>query len=114
MNSMPNTISLQAKQSIRFYAVRGTRLTASRGVVLIHEAPAWVSEQMLVNKLSLRDGESHLLEGSGWVSIEAHQHAELFCVAPESWLSRLGAFMRGVTARMRAREAPPCKQPMLK
>jgi len=51
-----------------------------KGRVTVAEAPAWLTDQFLEQRMVMRDGEHHVVQLSGWIAMEAHETAEVACV----------------------------------
>ncbi|MDP9899609.1 hypothetical protein [Variovorax ginsengisoli] len=91
-----------------------TTLALWRGVAMLHEAPAWLGEQMVTVSHRLAPGQTHRVAQSGWLRIEAQEGpVEIRCTRAPAWPAvAWDAVARHVaTWRQALRGIVPCPTP---
>ena len=82
-----STFHLNRKHCTLFHASRGTTIISTRGNILITAA-----DPGLASRAFISEGECHLLQRGGWVSLQASgaESAAGLALAPaENWLAAL-------------------------
>ena len=82
------TWAFAAGESRLLHAEAGTRWTATHGMLRFSEPPQWLGERMLGRTFTLRDGESHVVESAGWVTLLALADSCVHVQAPVSTPAR--------------------------
>ena len=82
------TWSLAGGESRLLHAAAGTRWTATRGTLRVSEPPQWLGERLLSRSVMLHEGESHVVDSAGWVTLQALSDACVQCQAPQGQVAR--------------------------
>lgn len=69
-------VRLSPGVAMPLYVKRGARLLVTQGKVTIR-GWVWLSEQMVEQRITVGDGELHVVEDEGWVVLDARYGAEL-------------------------------------
>jgi hypothetical protein len=71
------TAGLKPGQTLHVYAKKGTHVVATKGKLIVAEAPVWLTDQLIERKMVVHDGEYYVVQQTGWIALEAHESAEL-------------------------------------
>lgn len=94
------TLQLAAGECQVLRAAKGSRWVAARGMLRLTEPPRWLGERVWRPVVALREGEAHVVESAGWITLQALADSTLHCEAPASALARW--FRPGRAARVPA------------
>jgi len=86
------TLRLNSKHSTLFYASSGTAIISMQGNILIATADCSTAEIPLACRALISEGECHVLQGDGWVRLQASgaESAHGLLITPTgNWLATL-------------------------
>jgi len=76
------TLQLAAGECQALRAAKGSRWVAARGMLRLTEPPRWLGERVLSPVVALREGEAHVVESAGWITLQALADSTIHCEAP--------------------------------
>jgi hypothetical protein len=91
------TWPLAAGESRVLKVAARTRCIAARGILRVIEPPNWLGERVVGRAVALQEGESHVVESAGWVTVHALSDSTLLCQTPAS---RMGALMSSMVSSL--------------
>jgi hypothetical protein len=94
------TFQLAAGECRVLRAAAGSRWVAARGMLRLTEPPRWLAERVLSPVVALGEGQVHVVEAAGWISLQALADSTLHCETPASAVARW--FRPGRAARVPA------------
>lgn len=92
--------ALRRGQSLHLHAGHAATIVATAGAVQIDYAPTWLGEQMLQEKISLQEGEAHMVRKTGWLAISTPADGATVCIVPRA---SLGTYLFALLARLVSR-----------
>lgn len=100
-SEMAVPLKLRPGQAAPVYMAQGARLLVTRGEVTIRSW-LWLAERMVEQRVTVREGELHIVENDGWVVFETRGGAALQEVVTRPLLTLSSAAFKRVLGRIKA------------
>lgn len=110
MSERVTRTALRRRQSLHLYAGHATTIVATASAVQVDYAPTWLGEQMMQEKISLQEGDAHVVRKAGWLAISTPADRATVCIVRRA---SLGTYLLALLARLAFRQHARHAQPGL-